>query len=156
MIYKVHSHDGFGKSHVLLLHSLVIQDEVCVGASFLGLTSLPIQRCFYVLADLSVALLEVPLFLGYNIVYLFGVLHDLPLLGVRCVVLGLFSIDHLFKEALITLLVSFLNLTVYNLLFLFHLLPMLLFQRYAQLLHTEFSLLIQMLCRVLLSDKKVL
>lgn len=156
MIYKVHSHDGLGKSHVLLLHSLVIQDEVCVGASFLGLTGLPIQGGLYVLADLSVALLEIPLFLGYNIVYLFGVLHDLPLLGASCLVLGLLPIDHLFEEALVSLLAGFLNLTVNNLLLLFHLLPVLLFQRHAQLLHTEFSLLVQVLGRVLLSDKKVL
>jgi len=135
---------------------LVIQDEVCVGASFLGQTGLPIQCGFYVLADLSIALLEISLFLGYNIVYLIGVLHDLPLLGVGCVVLGLFPIDHLLKEALVSLLAGFLDLTVNNLLLLFHLLPMLLFQRHAQLLHTELSLLVQVLGWVLLSDKKVL
>lgn len=135
---------------------MVIQDEVCVGASFLGQTGLPIQCGFYVLADLSIALLKVSLFLGYNIVYLFGVLHDLPLLGVGCVVLGLFPINHLFEEALFLLLAGFLDLTVNNLLLLFHLLPMLLFQRHTQLLHTEFSLLVQVLGRVLLSDKKVL
>jgi hypothetical protein len=135
---------------------LVIQDEVCVGASFLGLTGLPIQGGLYVLADLSVALFEVSLFLGYDIVYLFGVLYDLPLLGASCLVLGLLPIDHLLKEALVSLLAGFLNLTVNNLLLLFHLLPVLLFQRHAQLLHTELSLLVQVLGRVLLSDKKVL
>ena len=135
---------------------MVIQDEVSVGASFLSLPSLPIQGGFYVLPDLSVALLEVSLFLGYNIVYLFGVLHDLPLLGMGCVMLGFFSIDHLFKDALVSLLVGFLNLTINNLLLFLHLLAMLLFQRYAQLLHAEFSLLIQMLRWVLLSDKQVL
>ena len=135
---------------------MVIQDKVRVGASFLSLTSLPIQGGFYVLADLSVALLEVPLFLGYDIVYLFGVLHDLPFLVLRCVVLGLFPINHLLKEALISLLVGFLDLTVNNLLLLFHLLPVLLFQRYTQLLHTEFGLLGQMLSWVLLSDIEAL
>ena len=132
---------------------MVIHDEVCVGASFLTLTSLPIKGCFYVLADLSVALLEVSLFLGYNIVYLFGVLHDLPLLGMRCVMLGFFPINHLFKETLVSLLVGFLNVTVNNMLLFFHLLAMLLFQRYSQFFHTEFSLLIQVLGWVLLSDK---
>ena len=135
---------------------MVIQDEVCVGASFLGLTSLPIQGGFYVLADLSVAPLEVPLFLGNDIVYLFGVLHDLPFLVLRCVVLGLFPIDHLLKEALVSLLVGFLDLAVNNLLLLFHLLPVLLFQRYTKFLHTEFGLFGQVLGWVLLSDKEAL
>jgi hypothetical protein len=135
---------------------LVIQDEVCVGASFLGLTGLPIKGGFYVLADLSVALLEVSLFLCYNIVYLFRVLYDLPLLGASCLVLGLLPIDHLLKEALVSLLPGFLNLTVNNLLLFFHLLPVLLFQRHAQLLYTEFSLLVQVLGWMFLSDIKVL
>ena len=135
---------------------MVIQDEVRVGASFLGLTSLPIQGGFYVLADLSVAPLEVSLFLGNDIVYLFGVLHDLPFLVLRCVVLALFPIDHLLKEALVSLLVGFLDLTVDDLLLLLHLLPVLLFQRYTQLLHTEFGLLGQVLGWVLLSDKEAL
>ena len=120
---------------------MVIQDEVRVSASLLGLTGLPIQGGFYVLADLSVAPLEVSLFLGYHIVYLFGVFHDLPFLVLRCVVLGLFPINHLLKEAFISLLVGFLDLTVDDLLLLFHLLPVLLFQRYNQLLYTDFSLL---------------
>jgi hypothetical protein len=72
------------------------------------------------------------------------------------VVLGLFPINHLLKEALISLLVGFLDLTVDDLLLLFHLLPVLLFQRYNQLLYTDFSLLGQLLGWVLLSDKEAL
>lgn len=108
------------------------------------------------MADLSVAPLEVPLFLGNDIVYLFRVIHDLPFLVLRCVVLRLFPIDHLLKKALVSLLVGFLDLAVYNLLLLLHLLPVLLFQRYTQFLKTEFGLLGQVLGWVLLSDKEAL
>ena len=148
------SHYGLCQSLVLLLHNLIVQDEVGVGAGLLSLACLFIKSCFDVVTDFPVAVLKVFLLLGDDIVNLLGIHGNLIFLMNSSFVLVLLPVNHLLEKPLICFLFSFLNLPIYQLLFFLHLLSILLFQRYTYAFNTELGLFVQCLCWMILAGKQ--